>query len=186
MSRKYYKKRNYKRVYNQQENKLLFIDKNNPELGCWRFTQPYQMLDRKYVYSDLASGEGPITRHLCGDNKCVNTIHIVKGTDLENAMDEINVRDFSIKIFQEMIDENYDEYERDVAIRILLPRVSRKYSIQFKSMSELALYGRELYRREYVKKLTSGSINVTIKQMERAKTMLLALSRRSDISIVNG
>jgi len=143
--------RGYRKKVNgyQSSMKYLTINKELGVRGCWRFEKGYQTIEGVTLHQVWASGEGEVVRHLCGESKCVNPLHLIRGSDIENAEDEIKIRDYSVKLLQTMIDENYDNYPRDLAMLTLMPRVSRIKKDLFSNMREVAAYAREKYRKLY-------------------------------------
>jgi hypothetical protein len=139
----------------EESNRLITISKSLGYMGCWRFLDKYRKLDGDTIHIKLARGEGEIVRHLCCDNRCVNIAHIKRGTELENAKDEIVWRNFGIIYLENELGEKCNE-EGDVAIRYLVAKYARvKYSnngIQ-KSLTDVYRDIKELYRLYYEAKL---------------------------------
>lgn len=141
------------------EKKLLFVTRIDELLNCWRFEKYYERLDGITIHQSLARGEGPVVRHLCSDGRCINPLHLLRGTDLENARDEIEVRDFEIKVFEEILGDYSMEGEDKHLIHLtLLPKVSIKLSDErgIRSLRDTNNYVREYFRRDYVRRLIEG------------------------------
>lgn len=125
-------------------------------LGCWRFEFKYPRIDSKSLHQEWARGEGEIVRHLCGDASCVNPLHMIRGSDIENAEDEIKIRDFIVEVFQSELGEVYnDRYDNNMSVLILMPRMVRASKGKFKNMKDVHYYGREEYRRCYEEIITT-------------------------------
>lgn len=159
----------------------LWISRNGTLLDCWRFEKSYCKLDGVYLHAEWATGEGEVVRHMCCDNKCVNPMHLVRGSDLENAMDEIYMRDYSVEFLSNMIGEDYSKLEKDLAIRILLPRVCRKKREMFRTTSDVARYAREFYRKAFVKDLIGRELSEAATKVLNAKLNYLVHHPQIDI-----
>ena len=137
----------------KREELKLMISRSHEILGCWRFEEWYKVIEERTLHREWArggSGNGEIVRHLCSDNRCVNPLHLVYGNDVENADDEIKVRDYSVEVLQNLIGEVYnDKFSNHKSMLILIPRVSRMFKYRFDSLSSVARYAREEYRRHY-------------------------------------
>lgn len=179
---KYYRK---KKVYHKSKVLKLLISEEFLIKGCWRFEKGYQKLDGLYLHQQWASSEGEIVRHLCGDNRCVNPLHLVKGNDIDNAKDELDVRNFSVGVLQKLIGEKYDDkYSKELSILILIPRIRRIYSSEFKSMSEIALYAREEYRKWFERKFANSYNEEDDKlRFNNIRQKFISLASRNDIDI---
>ena len=181
-----YRKRRKISSYVKEHKQLeLSINEELLIMGCWRFERRYQKLDGIYLHRQWAHGEGEIVRHLCGDSRCVNPLHLVKGSDVENAMDELTVRDFSIKILQKLLGEEYDDkHSKELSILILIPRVRRVYSNRFRTMKDVVLYAREEYRIQFEKGFAeSYDEEIDIDRFNKVRQRFISLASRNDINI---
>jgi len=69
--------------------KEVTIDKDFPFTGCWELSVDYGSLGRGIGgYKKWATGYGELVRHLCSNKRCVNPLHLVRGTHAENVQDE--------------------------------------------------------------------------------------------------
>lgn len=170
------------RQYSGNQRKTLFIFKENTLVNCWRFEKSYEKLDDMPAHQTFASGEGPVVRHLCSDNRCVNPLHLTRGTDYENAKDEIEVRDFENELMMNILEDHNMEGEDKALIHLtLLPKVSVKLVEErgYKSLGETNKYLREYFRQSYVKRMLPKDIDY-----KSIETNLNYLKNRSDILII--
>ena len=175
------------RQYNSEERKPLFLFKENQLLNCWRFEKWYERLDGEALHQLWARGEGPIVRHLCSEGRCINPIHLMRGTDLDNAKDEIEVRDFENKLMMDILDDYSMEGEDKTLIHLtLLPKVSIKQidELGVRSLREVNKHLRELFRKDYVQRLISNSRAISEDDIQSAAIKLTSLMDRPDISII--
>lgn len=150
--------RGYK-SYRPKKDKL-YVNRENTLMDCWRFDTAYKKLDGFNVYRKWACGEGPVVRHLCSDKRCINPLHLVRGTDFENAFDE-----------------------NEVKFYVIIPRatIQLKDKYGFRYMKETINYGRERFRARFVEGLISSVSNV--ERLTAAKALFDALKVRTDIEI---
>jgi hypothetical protein len=187
----------YKRMNrNRAEEIMLFVEGKTTTamlIGCWRFEKPYQKIDGRWIHIDWAVGEGEIVRHLCGESKCVNPLHLIRGTDIENAKDEIEVEEFSNELYAEMLnDRSLDNLERGLRNKVLVPRMLSKYryTMGFELFGDVSKYAREMYRKNYIiefrKRLSKKDIDEEVfkVQFERAKQLMNVLRGREDVKII--
>jgi hypothetical protein len=170
------------RQYSEGQRKTLFIFKENTLVNCWRFEKAYERLGGLPLHQIYARGEGPVVRHLCSDNRCINPLHLVRGTDYENAKDEIEVRDFENELMMDMLEDYSMKGEDKTLIHLtLLPKVSVHLVEErgYKSLGETNKYLREYFRRDYVKKLLTKEID-----SKDIESYLNSLKSRSDINII--
>lgn len=125
---------------------------------CWLADWKYLMVCGISLHKTWAiRGKGEIVRHLCSDSRCVNPLHLMRGDEFENADDELEVRDFTLKRYmEELNDYSLANESRDRAFYIIVPRFAIKMredgNDKF-SPSEAISYGRELFRADYVFRL---------------------------------
>ncbi len=172
------------REYGEKKTKMLFVFKENELLNCWRFEKGYEKLDGLPAHQVLARGEGPIVRHLCSDNRCINPLHLVRGTDYENAKDEIEVRDFENELMMEILEDRSMEGEDKALIHLtLLPKISVKLVEEkgYRTLGETNKYLREFFRKDYVQRLIQSNKDINVGEVEKK---LNELKSRSDISII--
>jgi hypothetical protein len=184
--RRFEKVRKSGRLYKQYKDKekILFVFRESMIVNCWRFETKYEKLDGLPAHQTFARGTGPVVRHLCSDNRCINPLHLVRGTDYENAKDEIEVRDFENELMMEILEDRSMEGEDKALIHLtLLPKVSIKLIDErgYNSLGETNKYLREFFRKRYVEKLTYTPELIEYQIAERT---LNELKSRSDISIV--
>ena len=167
-----------------ENSKLLFVFKESQLLNCWRFEKGYEKIDGNRVHQLWASGSGPIVRHLCSDGRCVNPLHIVRGEDIDNARDEIEVRDFENDLMMSILDDYSMKGEDKALVHLtLLPKVSNKLIEErgINTLYETNRYLREFYRRDYVKRLINSKIEYDRQEVENK---LNYLKNRSDVSVI--
>lgn len=129
------------------EDKILTTNVIDGELKCWLTNKPYQQIRGEYLYQRMTCfGEGEIHRHLCGNGKCINPIHLRLGTDIENAYDELEVRSYMIKRLQEQLEEDYSNLPPDVAILVLVPRMARTMKGEMNDTKNVRIALRDEYR----------------------------------------
>ena len=152
-----YGKRNFrKRKFgNVKSGERMYVVRGNVIGDCWKFERVYAQISGEYIHKMFACGEGKVVRHLCMNNYCVNPLHLVKGTDIENARDEVVVRDFTLKLLEDMT-EDYslrDLNERnDVKFYVMVARATLKLRPMygFKNIGETIKYARDRYRMYFV------------------------------------
>jgi hypothetical protein len=145
-------------------------------------------LDGRYLHQDWARGEGYIVRHLCGDNRCLNPIHLVRGSEIENALDEIDVRNFMLSLFKDHLkDRSVDDYPNEVQWLVMVPRMQRWYwenrEINY-SFSDIRVMWREDYRK-YKSYEISKSITDELLYIAREKLKWLYDRRDIEIQPIN-
>ncbi len=186
--KRYEKARKGRRYMQQGEGKkALIVFKVNTLLNCWRFENPYEKMYGLHLHQQWARGEGPIVRHLCSDNRCINLLHLVRGTDYENAMDEIEVRDFENDLMMQILNDYSLKGEDKTLIHYtLLPKVSIKMAEEVgpKSLGEVNRVLREQFRQKYVKKLIRD-IAISNEDINTAQEKLSWLCDSPDITIIN-
>jgi len=179
----YYKKKKVFKGVPLSKVKILLLNKEYGIRGCWRFERSYQMIGGEYLHQKWAIGEGEVVRHLCGDNRCVNPLHIIRGSDIENAMDEIEIRKVAVRLLEELLNENYESYGIDVSILVLLARASRIRKDMFNNnIKEAAKYTREYYRTEYEK---VNAVKYTDTEVSSVSEKLKWLASRYDVNLIN-
>lgn len=185
---KYKKKSNSQWTKSKGKVKELFIENitaNDIHVGCWRLDTPYGKLDGYDLHKLWASGSGNIVRHLCSDSRCFNPIHLIKGTEFDNADDELELRDYVIEYMKsdlnvcDLINE-----PKDRAFLVLLPRFSAKY--RFNSLRLANRYIRNNYRLyaiECMKRLIMRNDPDIYDRIDVAKELMSRLIERDDIII---
>jgi len=176
----------YKTYFEKKKEKIVFVSRENELMSCWRFEERYARVDGTALHQKWARGEGPIVRHLCSDGRCVNPLHLVRGTDLENAMDEIEVRDFEIEKMEEILgDYSMRGMDKALVHLTLLPRTSIKLVEErgLKSLYETKMYIREFFRIDYVKRLIESN-SLTKDELDMSDKAIRSLKIRDDIFIV--
>ncbi len=68
--------------------KVVVMEKNHEDCSCWVTDVKYPKIDNKYIHRQFAAGVGKVGRHLCSINHCINPMHLVMGSDADNAEDE--------------------------------------------------------------------------------------------------
>lgn len=148
-----------RKMYRNEKLPVIELMEGNELWDCWLADYKYLRVGDIVLCREWAIGEGDIVRHLCGDNRCVNPVHLKMGTDFENADDEIEVRDFTTAKFMEMMnDYSLKDEPKDRAFLVTIPRMSRKLtedSFKRYKLSETIKYGRELFRKDFVFRLTT-------------------------------
>ena len=173
------------REYSGVQRKMLFVFKENEILNCWRFEHRYEQLDGQKVHQLMARGEGPVVRHLCSDGRCVNQLHLIRGTDLDNAKDEIEVRDFEIEKFEEILmDWSMRGEDKHLVHLTLLPRVAIKLREVrgIRSLGDTNQYVREMFRQDYVSRLIA--LKFSREELATAESKLAWLKSRPDIAVI--
>jgi hypothetical protein len=188
--KRYEKARKGKRLYQQysEKKKILFMFKVNGILNCWRFENPYEKLHGLHLHQQWASGEGPIVRHLCSDGRCINPLHLVRGTDYENAKDEIEVRNFENELMMQILNDYSLKGEDKTLIHYtLLPKVSIKMAEEVgpKSLGEVNKILREQYRQAYVKRVIDYENSFSVEALDNAQRKLSWLQEHQEITIIN-
>jgi len=77
----YYWKRKRKRMY-------VVVDKYDWLAGCWITPVKYPTINGESIHRMYAPGVGSVVRHLCCNKKCINPLHMIRGTQQENVDDE--------------------------------------------------------------------------------------------------
>lgn len=142
------------------------INENNFVYDCWLSSESYLKIGKSPIHKYIASGEGEIVRHLCGNNRCINPNHLIKGNEFENADDEIEIRNFTVNLFKAITNDNsLDNEPMDRAFFIMVPRFAIWYNSnrriegsKYLSLTEVIKFGREEYRHAYVDRLTNTNI----------------------------
>ena len=189
--KRYEKARRGNRLYKQysgEEKKALFVFKMNELLNCWRFEKYYEKLHELHLHQQWASGKGPIVRHLCSDGRCVNPLHLVRGEDIDNARDEIEVRDFENELMMQILNDYSLKGEDKTLIHYtLLPKVSVKMGKEAgsKSLSEVNRVLREQYRQEYIKGIINCENELSVESLDNAQRRLSWLKEHPNITIIN-
>ena len=189
--RRFEKVRKSGRLYKQYSEigrKALFVFRDFDIINCWRFERYYEKIDGVSLYQSWARGEGPIVRHLCSDGRCINPLHLIRGTDLDNAKDEIEVRDFENDLMMDMLDDYSMENEsKDLVHLTLLPKVSIKICEERgakKTLGEINKELREVFRQDYVRSLV---VNIGVLSKDDVKLSIDKmkwLKNRTDILII--
>jgi hypothetical protein len=105
--------------------RVVFLKKSYDVLGCWRFNRKYPKLDGRAIHIELARGEGDVVRHLCRNGNCTNILHLIRGSDIENAYDELEVDKFIVSYLRDKLGENYEKEGLLVEKYILCARATR-------------------------------------------------------------
>lgn len=136
--------------YKQVERRIVVVE-SDWLTSCWRFTEWYPRVNGLWLHKEWARGEGEIVRHLCSDGKCVNPLHLKRGDDIENAMDEVNVMKFSASYWSILLDEDYSSYGDQVAYLVLRARASRFIDKNAgRTMKQINSDAREMFRKSYI------------------------------------
>lgn len=137
------------------------------------------------IHREWANEDGEVVRHLCGDNRCVNPIHLIKGSDIENAMDEVEVEEFSNSLFEKKLgDYSLSGMERGLKYKVLVLRMRLRFSERFRTLGDVKSYGREEYRKSVVKKMiTDGTV---VEESVISRLNELRMNREIDIIIIPG
>jgi hypothetical protein len=181
------KARRGKQWNSRPNEKHLFMFREDKILNCWRFENSYERLDGVKLYDAWARGDGEVARHLCSDSKCVNPIHLIRGSWLDNAKDEIEVRDFENKLMMEMLHDWSMRGEDPGLIHLsLLPKIGALLSENrgMRPLSETNAYLREYFRQYYVNRLINNQQVIDSEKLKYAREKLLYLLERSDIKII--
>ncbi len=80
--------------------KLVIIDREDTMSGCWLADSKYPKMDRKFVHQEFAAGYGEVVRHLCSNYRCINPMHLVRGSVAENNEDERDKRRFFSQLIE--------------------------------------------------------------------------------------
>lgn len=171
--------------------KRVYVTKGNVIADCWNGEYPYMELDGFKVYQKWADGEGLVARHLCGNAKCVNPLHLVRGSEIDNAQDEIDVEDFIVEYYQQLLnDDSLEELDKRLRYKVIIPRVSRVFGneLGIKSLKDTIYYGREVYRKSFVnwvseeiKVMTNSEVQ---RRLDNARVLFESLRQRNDVEIV--
>lgn len=186
--KRYEKSRRRNRYMQQDGKKALIVFKVNTLLNCWRFENPYEKMYGLHLHQQWARGKGPIVRHLCSDGRCINQLHLVRGTDYENAMDEVEVRDFENELMMQILDDYSLKGEDKTLIHFtLLPKVSIKMAEEVgpKSLGEVNRVLREQFRQAYVKKIIDYENGLSDEELDEAQKKLNWLCDSPDITVIN-
>jgi hypothetical protein len=185
--KRFEKAKNNRKYQHSQPIKHLFLFRENKILNCWRFEKGYEKLDGVKLYDEWARGEGEVARHLCSDGKCVNPIHLLRGSWLDNAKDEIEVRDFENRLMMQMLQDWSMKDEDPGLIHLsLLPKIGALLSEEkgMRPLNETAGYIREYYRKAFVKDLIENQPLISPELLKEANERLLFLLKRDDINII--
>jgi hypothetical protein len=112
-------------------------------LGCWLSKFKYPRIGNEQLHIKFAEGSGDIVRHLCGCNRCFNPLHVVRGSDIENAKDETEMQVFGISIMRQDIIVVCEGLTPNEEFLILQAKVTRLWN---KSASDVNQYLRECFR----------------------------------------
>lgn len=152
-NRKYngFRKVSYNDYQKPDMRRIVFVSSDEFTTCCWRFVnERYPMLNGRYLHQEwVAVGEGEVVRHLCGDSRCVNPMHLRRGSDIENAYDEIKVRSFSIQMWSMMLKEDYSHLDDTVAYLVLRAKMGRLVQKEGKSSKDINNEAREMFRQWY-------------------------------------
>lgn len=167
--------------FKNESKPVIELYEDNMFRDCWLSDWKYLMVEGKSIHKEWARGEGEVVRHLCGDNRCINPIHLLRGSDIENAMDEIEVQDFTTRKFSSIMNDTETiKLRRDIAYLTIIPRYCTWYNSNMKrkfekymQMSDAIKLGREYFRSEFVRNLTC-----TDKDIDLADKLLKYLNSR--------
>ena len=166
---------------------------------CWKFVhEKYPRLEGSYLHTQYAHGQGEVVRHLCSDSRCVNPLHLVRGSDVENARDEIAIRDFAIHEWMKILTFNdsqtldLDE-KPEILYLVLQARVGREIE-EYKGRSNLDAYKdmrkkyNEIFQRSFMASYIQNEefSQLYCKQLEACKVLYGRLRSRYDITIIHG
>jgi hypothetical protein len=185
--KRFEKARKQNRWNNSPPIKHLFMFRENKILNCWRFESVYEKVDGIKLYDEWARGEGEVARHLCSNSKCVNPIHLLRGSWIDNAKDEIEVRDFENELMMEMLQDWSMKGEDPGLIHLsMLPRIGALLSEVrgMRPLSETNAYLREYYRQHYVRELIKNQHLIKPETIRYAEEKMLYLLKRDDINII--
>jgi hypothetical protein len=184
------------RGYQERGKDKVYVNRDNVKIDCWRTEKAYLRLrgDEVSLHKKWAYGEGEVARHLCGEKKCINPLHIVRGDEFENARDEIEVRDFMIELFENMTEDfslRDIKIEQDMRFYVIVPRATIKLrqSHGFIYMKDTVEYGREMYRRSFVERLCQEIRKIPIPEdiknrLDKSNELFNLLSQRIDVQII--
>jgi len=68
---------------------LVQIDREMPMFGCWLCDKKYPSIDGMPIHVRYGVGEGVLVRHLCGISRCINPMHLMRGSARQNTDDRI-------------------------------------------------------------------------------------------------
>lgn len=178
-----YRKRKKVHKFVMEHGKMMWFN-------CWLADRKYKMLDGFCMYQKWASGEGDVVRHLCGDARCVNPLHLRRGTDIENAQDEVDVRHFTIKAFEDILDDysvSESGVSKELQFYIVVPRLAAK--MRMRKLTDAIDYGRHLFRINFVNELVEAFRNEDLelfKLLSKGDNEKLyeALRSRYDVEII--
>ena len=174
--------------------KILFLFKDNQLLNCWRFEKYYEKVDGMKLHQlwargvgPIVGGEGPIVRHLCSEGRCVNPIHLVRGSWHEYAKDEIKVRNFENELMMNILnDRSMEGEDKDLIHSTLLPKmiVKQMDELGCRLLREVEKDLRELFRKDYVQKLVDNLEDISEDKIQLADIKLDWLINRPDVYII--
>ena len=72
----------------KRKHKYVIIDKHDWLAGCWIMPGKYPTIKGQSIHRTYAPGQGQVVRHLCCNNRCINPLHMLRGSQQENVDDE--------------------------------------------------------------------------------------------------
>lgn len=84
--------------------RVVVVDREDRCAGCWMMVtkKGYPKLDGKPIHQQYAAGSGVLVRHLCSNKHCINPMHLLRGSDGQNSLDEMMRTEFNNYIAYEM------------------------------------------------------------------------------------
>lgn len=134
----------------EKENRRLKIEisKELGILGCWLCEFKYAWIDdgerKEHLYQKFANGEGEVARHLCGDGRCSNPAHLIRGSNRENIKDESKLQLFGVYLLREILKEEYSDMTQDEEFMMLQTSYSK---IRHWKLTNTTQFVREEYRK---------------------------------------
>jgi len=195
--------RNRYRYRNRQKQRILVLDKEDREFGCWVMENEYPILDGKYIYREYAAGEGIVSRHLCSIKNCINPRHLVRGSYSSNSVDEWNKKFSLNKILVLKMDKEYykseanklhvyvEDLENYIGINYeLFAKWKRITTGEYWDIDLVKAYAESVWKRVIMGMIRNNSYyekfseDIICEQGHLARKLMLLLQSRPNIVIV--
>jgi hypothetical protein len=79
---------------------------NDGVIECWTANSDYVRINNRHLHIVNAVGRGELVRHLCGNKRCVNPLHLLRGSKMENYEDEEEKRAFIVHLIEPRLNVN--------------------------------------------------------------------------------
>lgn len=135
----------------KRKGQYVVIDKEDWLAGCWVMPAKYPTIKGESVHRTYAPGRGDVVRHVCCNNRCVNPLHMLRGTQQENMYDEVFKRDICAgNVGEELSDYWYYRLWFKGAIMNMLMKDDREDRVFIKAINNAHILMGELRSDKFI------------------------------------